>query len=229
MTRFKYILPLFAILFSTLLSAQSLTVENGRVEYDDQNMPAIKVVMNPKPDKVKDEFRDYVKDNYDVKMKGIGFLSNKDVLSAEGTVISRISDKEMDFRAKVVERGDATEMYVFGSFGYDIFVDPEQYPNEYRAMKTLTVNFLNDFLPDYYKDRIDETQEMLSDLKEEREDLNDDIADNEKKIEELKKENEEKRNKLNEVEENISEAESKLNLRKDSLKKINRELIDNGR
>ncbi len=205
-------------------NAQNLTVENAMVTIDDKQVAAVKVMMNPSPSKVKDEFRDFIKDKYDVKMKGIGFLSNKDILSAEGVQIPAITSKNMDFKAKVVENGDNTEMYVFGMLGYDVNISPEKYRDEYRAMKNITISFLNEFLPEYYQDRVDETQDMLSDLRDDRNDLRDDIADNKEKITNLQKENKKLAADLTETDTKIKDAEMKLNKRQDNLQKVNSQL-----
>lgn len=216
---------LTALFFVSSLNAQRLSVENATVNYNDEVIPAVKIIMNPAPKEVKEEFKDFMKDRYDVKMKGIGFLSNKDVLSAESVQISPISDKEMDLRAKVVERGSDTEMYVFGKLGYDINLDyNSRYRDEYRAMKSMTVAFLNEFLPDYYQERVDETQDKLDDLQDNRNDLKEDIADNEKKISELEKEIKEMNSELSETESSISETEQKLRDRRSSLQTVNQEL-----
>lgn len=219
---------LFIFISTIFLNAQSLTVENSMTDYDEKTYPAVTVTMNPSPDKVKEEFEDYMKDNYDVKMKGTGLFSNRDVLYADRVDIEKISDKTLDFRAKIIERGDITELSVFGSFGYDLPISRERFPEEYRQLKRITVDFINEFLPDYYKDRVDETEEMLEDLVKDREKLKDDITDNEEEIEKLRKENEENRKEMEELETKISDAESKLNLRQKSLRKINSDLIDNG-
>lgn len=221
----NFLTAIALVLISNLaLNAQKLSVENAMVNIDDKQVSAVKVIMNPSPDKVKDEFRDFIKDRYDVKMKGIGFLSNKDILSAEGVQIPAITTKNMDFKAKVVENGDNTEMYVFGMLGYDINISPEKYRTEYRAMKNITVDFLNGFLPDYYKDRVDETQDMVSDLLDDRNDLRDDISDNKEKIVELEKENKELNSKLKDTESKMKEAEKSLEKRRNSLQQVNREL-----
>lgn len=219
------LLLIFSLTASFSANAQSLVIENASVNYEDQTIPAVKVVMSPTPKKVKEEFKDYIKDRYDVKMKGIGFLTNKDVLTAEGVQIPKITSKNMDLSAKVVERGDDTEMYVFGKLGYDINLSPDNdYRTEYRAMKSITVDFLNTFLPNYYQDRVDETQDMLGDLRDDRKDLKDDISDNENKIKELEKENKELASDLENTKTKIIETEEKLNIRKNSLQSVNKEL-----
>jgi hypothetical protein len=225
----NFLVAVALVLISSLtINAQNLRVENASVIIDDTQVPAVKVVMNPAPKKVKEAFRDYISDRYDVKMKGIGFLSNKDVLTAEGVQIPTITYNDMDLKAKIVENGDNTEMYVVGTLGYDVNISPDSYRTEYRAMKNITVNFLNEFLPEYYQERVDETQDMLSDLIDNRNDLRDDLKDNKDKIAELEKENRELSTEITSVEAKIQEAEMKLDNRRDNLQKVNRRLNDVG-
>jgi len=213
----NFLTAIALILISTLtINAQNLTVENATVNIEDKQVPAVKVVMSPAPDKVKDAFRDYINDKHDVKMKGIGFLSNKDVLTAEAVQIPAITSNNMDFKAKIVENGDNTEMYVIGTLGYDINISPDNYRMEYRAMKNITVNFLNEFLPEYYQERVDETQDMLSDLRDDRNDLRDDLADNKEEIADLEKKNRELNAELTSTETKIKEAEMKLDNRRNN-------------
>lgn len=219
----------FIVLLSVLTGAQTLSVENTSVNHEDKNIPAVKVIMSPAPKEVKNQFKDFIKDNYDVKMKGIGFLSNKDVLSAENILLKGISENNMDFYTKVIEKGDETEMYVFGKLGYDIYLAPQTpRQGEYRAMKNLTIDFLNQFLPEYYQDRIDQTQDMLSDLKDNQKDLKEDISDNQDKISKLEDEISEWKTELKENEKKINAATKKLNNRKNSLQTVNEKLRQTG-
>ena len=57
--------------------------------------------MEPATKDVRDAFQDFLKKNYDVKLKGDGLFSNKDVLYAEKVKINTISDKNLDFYAKI--------------------------------------------------------------------------------------------------------------------------------
>lgn len=217
------------VFLSIFANAQTLSVENASVNHEDKNIPAVKVVMNPAPKEVKNQFKDFIKDKYDVKMKGIGFLSNKDVLSAENVQLNGVSDNNMDFYAKVVERGNETEMYVFGKLGYDIYLAPQTVrQEEYRSMKNVTIDFLNQFLPEYYQDRVDQTQDLLSDLEEERKDLKEDISDNLEKISELENEISGWEIELKETEEKINLATEKLDNRKNSLQTVNEKLQQTG-
>lgn len=172
-TKMKNILTqiTFSIIFLfsySCVSAQKLSITDGTTTYEDQEHPCIVVQIEPDTKDVKDEMKDWMKDKKDVKLRGFGFLVNKDVLTATKVNLPEISSNEMDFYAEVLENGEVTEMKIFGSFGYNIHISKEKYPAEYRALKNMTLNFLSDYLPKYYQDKIEDTQELLSDLKSER-------------------------------------------------------------
>ena len=209
-------------------NAQKLTITDGSTSYDDQNRPCIIVQLEPDTKKVKGELKDWMDDKYDIDLKGFGFWRNKDVLKAKEHKIEEVSKNEMDFYAEIVENGKLTEMRIFGSFGYDIHISKEKYPKEYRALRNLTLNFLNDFLPEYYGDRIEDTKEALSDLENEREDLSEDIADNKEEIIELREENVELAEEINEKDAAVKNTSGKLKTEEQKLKAINQKLKAKG-
>lgn len=217
---------LFLFLYSNI-SAQQLMISDGTVNYKKDNRPCIEVNLEPEPKEVKDAFKDWLKDNYDVKLKGFGFLTNKDVLYAENVSIQEVSDKNLNFYTKVVEDGEQTKMSVFASYGYDIHINPEKYPRAFRKIEELTDNFVADYLPKFYQNRIKNAEERLSDLQKRQKDLEDNISDNKgdiekmyKEIEELKKENEELIQDLSKNKDNLEKANVTLKSRKEELTKI---------
>ncbi|MEM6967578.1 MAG: hypothetical protein AAF573_22630, partial [Bacteroidota bacterium] len=190
--------------------------------------PCISIQMEPKTKAVKGELKDWLKDNHDFKLKGFGFLVNKDVLRAEEVNIPAISDNEMDFYAEIVENDNVTEMNIFASFGYDIHISKEKYPQEYRALKSMTLDFLSEYLPDYYQDKVEDTQELLSDIQNERNDLKEDVEENEEEIAELKKENIDLKNEINEKNAKIKNTTKQLEAEKTQLRTINKKLQAKG-
>lgn len=192
------------------LQAQELTVSDEAIEYNDQERSCIKVVLKPGTKTVKKAYKDWMEDKQDVDVDGFGFLKNKDVLKIEKENIKAISPYKMDMYARIVEKDDYTEMSVFGSMGYDLHVTPQTYPSEYRKMRTLVYSFLNDFLPGYYQEKVEETQDLIGDLKDDKSDAKDDLADNKKEIEDLKKENKELADKIKEYEDQLKKESVKL-------------------
>lgn len=194
----------------SLLYGQELTVSDQVIEYDNQERSCIKVFLKPGTKTVKKAYKDWMDDKQDVDVDGFGFLKNKDVLKAEKATIKAISPYRMDMYARIVEKDDYTEMSVFGSMGYDLYLTPQVYPSEYRKMKGLVFSFLNDFLPGYYQEKVEETKDVIGDIKDDKMDAKDDLADNREEIEDLKKENKELIDKIKEYENQLAKENSKL-------------------
>lgn len=218
------ILKLTVFIFFTIIGqnmfSQNLKLQNTETEFNKNNYPCIEVVIEPNPDEVKDAWEDYMKDNYDVKMKGNGLFTNKDVLRAEQVKINIISNKELDFYTRIVKEAERTKMCVFGSFGYDIPISKKEYPNEFEAMEAMTKRFLKDYLPNYYEEWIDHAQDKLADLEDDRKDMNKKMEKNIKEIEKLTQENEELKEKLSKNNSSIIETTSKLALKKQTYSEV---------
>ncbi len=173
-----------------------------------------------------------MRDKHDVKMKGIGFLTNKDVLYAKGVNIDAISNKKMDFYAKVIEDGDRTKLSFFGAYGYDIKINPSVDYQAYQNLRKALVGFINNYLPGYYTEQIDDAQEVVEDLRDDTADLKDNIEDNKgdikkklDEIEKLKKENEDLVNELKETSQKLNASKKELNDAKKELNKVKTQII----
>lgn len=220
----KIIVLLALIILVVNLPAQNLILEQSETNFNDNVYPSFKVILEPSPDEVKDAWEDFIKDQYDVKMKGNGLFTNKEVLRAEQVKISSISAKEMDFYTRIVEKDNSTELSVFGSFGYDIPITQNEYPNEYEAMEIITKRFLQSYLPDYYNEWIEETQKHLSDLNEDREDMQKEMKKNKEEIEKLTKRNEELYEELEENQQAIENTTKRLADKKETFSEVNARL-----
>jgi len=195
------------------------------VMYDDAERPCITVVMTPETKEIKKAWEDFVKKEYDIKLKGRGFLVNKDVLSAEKVVVKKLSDKEIDFRTRIVEEGDYSKMQIFVSLGYDIYLSPEKYPVAFEDLKSKTWKFLDQFLTSHYKEKVSMVRDELKDLTDDQEDLQDDIADNEKEIEKLRRENDKMRQELRMLENKIKDQRVELERQEKARRTFEREFI----
>lgn len=227
---FLYLLSLVFVLStigSSSLLAQRLILTEETLTYEDTERPCIQVMLEPGTKTIKDNFKDWIDDQHDVKLKGYGFLTNKDVLRAEQTTISSVSPNQMDFFVKIVEEGEQSKMCIFASFGYSIPVAPDKFPQEFQALKGLTINFLSDFLSDWYLNRFEEAQEVAADLEKERAKLAKEIEKNKEEIADLKKENEKMGTTLEEKESSLQEASKTAEERKRKMNKINKALEKN--
>lgn len=196
--------------------------------YEKESRPGLIVEMEPTPKEVKKEWHDFLKDQYDLDLKGIGFLSNKDVLYAESVVVPNISDQAINFYSRIVDRGGVTQMSVFASFVDGTVISEERSPETFGQIENIVEGFLGKYLPDHYLELVENTQDELDDLTDRRSDLREDIIDNEQKIEKLREENIEKNAELEKVGRDIERLQDMLESRKAKLSTIDRKVENAG-
>ncbi len=206
-------------------SQQEFDYQLSTVMYDEEARPCIAVRMAPDTKTIKKAWEDFVKKEYKIKLKGLGFLVNKDILSAEKVTVKSLSDKAIDFRTRIVEEEDHSLMQVFVSLGYDIYLGPEKYPKAFRDLEDKTWKFLESFLPNYYKEKVSEVKEELEDLMKDQADLKDEIADNEKEIEKLQKENEKLQKDLRKMDNTIEDTRVKLDKKEAAKRAFEKEFV----
>ena len=156
------LLTLFAILVSLKMNAQTFRIDSSEVSYEDKLRPCLMVKYDASAKTVKKGWADYLKKNHSIKVKGIGLLTDRDIVDAEDVTISSISDKRMNMYARVTDLPAGSEMKFFVSFGYDFFIGPENYGKEFGAMQKLLNDFSINFLNDYYAD---EASSILKQIK----------------------------------------------------------------
>ncbi|WP_107038260.1 coiled-coil domain-containing protein [Brumimicrobium mesophilum] len=215
---------LLTLSFTTETIAQKVVPKDGKIEHKGGERPSIYVNLDPEPKPLKKAWKSYLKDNYDFKIKGIGFLSNKDLLYREDVIIQKLSTKRMDFYTKIVEDEVGSEMTVFASFGYDIYIDKNETPEEYAIMTKMLNDFLASYLPDYYESEVKETKKRVKKLSKEVKGLNKDINKNNEDIEEMTEEIEKLSKEVSEKEAALEIANTKLGERQEKLKRINSKL-----
>lgn len=225
-TKVLSLLFIFALYFigSSTLHAQRLIVDKGTIKHEKQARECIQITMEPMPKEVKKAWDDYLQDNFDVNLKGIGFLSNKDMLSAEGVLIPDVSDKKINLYTQVVERGNLTEMCVFASMGGNNYLSQTSYPLEFNRLQNTVEAFIGNFLPEHYRELVEDTEKNLEDLMKRKKDLADDIAKNREDIAKMEKENREKSREIVEIEDEIESLGNILRLRQNKRLEIDREL-----
>lgn len=211
------------------IQAQDIEPKKGTIEHNGGERSCLVVNLDPEPKPLKKAWKSFLKDNYDFKIRGIGFLTNKDLLSAEDLVIQEISSKRLDFYTKIVEDEVGSEMKVFASFGYDIYIDENETPEEFKVMTKMLNDFLRSYLPKYYKSEVKATKKKVKKLSKEVKGLKKDISKNEDNISDNKKEIEDLTEEIEELKKEVTEKESKLETtnvklkeRKEKLERINK-------
>lgn len=136
------------------LSAQTYTIDTSEISFENKLRPCYSVDFDAPAGTAKSAWKDFLKKRHDIKVKGIGLFADKDLLDAEDVRINSVSDKRMNVYARITELSAGSSMKFFVSFGYDFFVGPGNYPQEFEKMKALLNDFCVEFLTDYYKDRV---------------------------------------------------------------------------
>lgn len=213
----RSILVMAIFIFSTFLNAQTVIPENGTVEHDGKIYPCLVIHLDPETKTLKKAWQDYLKDEYDVKLKGIGFLTNKDVLSAKEVLFTPLSEKTIDFYTEIIEDESGSQMSVFASHGYDSYVSQKDYPAEYANMRMIFERFLKSYVPNYYQELVNDTQKVVDDLTKDQRKLKKSIDKDSRKIEKLSREIDELKQDLEENSGELKETEEKLTGRKQKL------------
>ncbi len=205
------------------LSAQNIAPTMGTIEHEDKERPCWVAQLDPEPKTLKEAWKDYINDNYDVKLKGLGLFQNKDLLSAEEVNMPELSTKKINFYTHVVEDENGSEMKVFASYGYDIYMGKEKYNTEFSIIKNIFANFIQEYLPKYYNEQIDDTKDRMEELADEIDDLKGDIEDDKEDIADLQDDIKELHQRIEDHQKVLSATEIKLSKRQEKLQRIESE------
>ncbi|MEM9886170.1 MAG: hypothetical protein AAF849_09775 [Bacteroidota bacterium] len=213
----------FMLLGICLVYAQVIPV-NSTIQHNKDERTCLMVRIAPEAKEVKKAWEDYLKDKYDFKLDGIGLLSNKEMLKAEKIMMKDVSNKAMNLYTEVVEDGEQTRMKVFAAYGYDFYINERTMPLEYASLRNVFENFLKSYLPNYYEKGIEETEDFITELKDDREDLNEAIVNDEEQIKELEQEIEDRKEELKANRKKLADAEIKLEKKEEELQSLQKKL-----
>lgn len=220
---------LFLILGTSLpVVAQSTTIRSTTVEFEKQQVPALRASITPPRKDLQDAFEDWMDDTYDINMKGGGLFSDKEIRSAEDISLAPVSSDRINLFTKTIASKNETNMYLFAARGSQRFIGPDE-ATAFAGLEQIFDDFLSYYLPEYYAERVAEAKEELEDLQDDLKDLRDDIADNEEKIQQLRKENIDLESEAGELEKAIRDAEALLEKRRNTQQRVNRQLRGGGR
>ena len=204
-----------AIVFCLQVTAQTYKIDTATVDFESQQRPCFRVNYEASPKTVKKAWDDYFKKTYDVKVKGIGFLTNKEVISATDISLLPVSDKKMNMYASVVDApGERSELSFFMTLGNDVFIGPDKHPGEFAGMKKVLNDFSVEFLTDFY---YSEASRMVSEIKG----LEKDIKKNKKDI---SKNTKKARKESKEVASGLSAKNTSMHMENDQARKKIEEL-----
>ena len=216
-----YILP---ILICHTSYGQGVKPTHGTVDYEGSQIACWTVHVDPEPKTLKKAWKDYLQENYNFKLKGIGFLTNQDVLSAEEVRLATLSSNTVNFFTQIVEDDAGSEMKVFASNNQQKFFSKKHEPKSFNEIRDLLESFLKAYLPQYHQGKIDDTHKRVRELTKESSELEEEIAENSEKIEELNSEIEELQEEMESNKSRLDENRIKLEKRKKKLELRRRQL-----
>jgi len=224
----KYLLMLGMFLMTTQISAQTVKYTDGKIMYEGEELQTIDVLLSPKVSTIKDKFETWMDKHYDVDLAGKKLLFfDKEFMTANGVIIPQISEKKIDLKVKVAEVNDKdTRLHVFASYGYNNWITPEDHPQAFKALKVIVHDFVADYLPEYYYDKVEKTRDNIEDITQENVELKEDIKKKEDKIAALKKDIQDLSKKIESNEEMITSENKKLKDQKKDYKNIKERVTD---
>lgn len=156
-------------LTATLSSrAQTYKIDTAKVTFETKSRDCFYTTVDPKEKELKKALKKYFKKTYKITFKGVGFMTNKPFLKAEDVMCGIISSKRMNLYAHITQAPTNTQMSFFGSFGYDIFIDPKIYSKEFSQMKDIMNTFLLQYLNEYYAKEITRSSKEIKQLNNKR-------------------------------------------------------------
>ncbi len=156
------------VFISVKLTAQTYHIDTTSITFENKLRSCYGVTYDADPKTVKKAWSKFLKKTYKIKTKGIGLLTDKDIVSSKDVTINSISDKRMNMYARITDISGGSDMKYFMSFGYDFFIGPDNYAKEFEGMKKLLNDFSIEFLNKYYGN---ETSDILKQIKHYEKDI----------------------------------------------------------
>lgn len=183
MKNFKFIILLALIIINSgLTKAQTIQIDTTQISYENKLRPSIGAQVDPEKDELTKAWADYLNKNYKVKLKGFGLFSTKEILSAEDVTIAAVSDRRMNLYTRVISLTSGSEIKIFASYGYDIYIGTSNFPKEYEALRGILNNFLLKYVNEYYSNGINSITKEIKSLSKDKVKLLKTIDKNNKKI-----------------------------------------------
>jgi len=206
------ILLIFSIA-SLSLTAQTYSIIQSTAYHEEKSQTSLEVEIAPDPKEARKAFKKYLKKQHDVKLK-----RNGNFYAVKQSKVTAITDVQIDLFSAFKENKDGgTQMSLFARKGYDLYITPSSDGTAFSNMRTLFQDFLNQYLGEYYEEKLDDAVGLSGDLKKDQskitdknKDLIDDIEENKKDIEKMTKENKEKAEQIEENNKKLKELEKKI-------------------
>lgn len=135
---------LFGLVSTIYAQEKVYTITNSTVDFKGDKHSCVHVEIDPGTKATKDAWEDFLKKNYDIKMKGKYELVAKEVLFA------KVSSRIINFHTIITGDDNFSQINLMLAFDKKAFARPETNPTEFSSMKQLLDEFLPGFLQKFY-------------------------------------------------------------------------------
>jgi len=147
-----------AIIFGSVFG-QNLTVTHSKIPVADVTADVWSANMNEDMSFYEKTFEEFTKQELGSKSRDDG--KNEEVL--EKVSIPQVTDKRGDLRLTFYTEGDRNKLGLSFLLGYDVWINPDDYPREMERLRELTRDYLRFHYVHYYNDIIDEDMKLIDD------------------------------------------------------------------
>jgi hypothetical protein len=182
----KTLLSLFSVIITGSVFGQNLTVTHSKITVSDITADVWSANLNDDMSFYEETFEDFTKQEFGSKSRNDG--KNEEIL--EKVSIPQVTDKRGDLRLTFYTEGDRNKMGLSLLLGYDVWINPDEYPREMDRLRQFTRDYLRFHYVHYYNDIIDEDIKLIDDYEKSIEKseksigtLNNQIARNQERLE----------------------------------------------
>ncbi len=155
----KFLSTISAVFFFGSLCAQDLTVTHSKIPVSDVTADVWSANLNDDMSFYEDTFEDFTKQEFGSRSQNDG--KNEELL--EKVSIPQVTDKRGDLRITFYTEGDRNKLGLSLLLGYDVWINPDDYPEEMERLRRFTRDYLRFHYVHYYNDIIDEDMKQISD------------------------------------------------------------------
>lgn len=218
----KTLLSLCSVIITGSVFGQNLTVTHSKIPVADVTADVWSANLNDDMSFYEKTFEDFTKQEFGSKSRNDG--KNEEIL--EKVSIPQVTDKRGDLRLTFYSEGDRNKLGLSLLLGYDVWINPEDYPREMDRLRQFTRDYLRFHYVHYYNDIIDGDMKLIDDYEKSIEkseksigSLNNQITRNQEKLESetnssrksnLEGKNEQNRQDIERLEAEIPELKKKI-------------------
>ena len=157
----KIALYISLTLLSGSVCAQNLTVTHTKIPVADVTVDVWSANLNDNLSFYEETFEDFTKQEFGTKSRDDG--KNEELL--EKVSIPQVTDKRGDLRLTFYTEGTRSKMGLSLILGYDIWINPKDYPEEMERLRNFARDYLRFHYTQYYNDIINDDMKLITSYK----------------------------------------------------------------